>query len=91
MHLSAANEAMEWNESCCESFWRSFGLIFFYPCCKKYLDKRRKNAIVKAREFVFNYDHSMMRGHKAKALENCIKLGSDVAHSTCFWTSYTWK
>ena len=48
------------------------------------MNKRRKNAIVKAREFVFNYDHSMMRGHKAKALENCIKLGSDVAHSTCF-------
>ena len=78
------NESMKWNETCCESFWRVFGLTFFYPCCKKLVRKRRKRTIVNARHYVFNYDHAMMRGHKAKALMNCIKLGSDIGHSTCF-------
>ena len=82
--IALLNEAMAWRENALSEFVRFVCNALFYPCCRKLYDARRQKTIVKARECVFEYDHTMMRGHKARALMNTIKIGCDNGNTTCY-------
>jgi hypothetical protein len=82
--INTLNKEMAWHENGFFQVVRCVGKVLFYPFCRKLYNARRQQTIVKARQCVFEYDHVMMRGHKARALMNTIKIGSDDGNTTCY-------